>query len=94
MILKLLKQKGVLSEGEYQAAVASELNVAGLQRKIDQSVNQPPVFSAPSSAQKQLPETPESGPPPSPEAGKTSPGSDGAAAQPGAPPEQTLPEKR
>jgi monofunctional biosynthetic peptidoglycan transglycosylase len=97
MILKLLKQKGVLSEGEYQAAMASELNIAGLQRKVDQSVNQPPVFSAPSSAQKQLSETPGSVPSPAPEAGKASSGSsgsDGAAAQPGSPPEQTLPEKR
>ena len=41
MILKLLKQRGVLGEGEYQAAMASELNIAGLQRKVDQSVNQP-----------------------------------------------------
>ena len=53
MILKLLKQKGVLSEGEYQAAMASELNIAGMQRKVDQSVEMPPVFTAPSSVQKE-----------------------------------------
>lgn len=96
MILKLLKQKGVLSEGEYQAAMASELNIAGLQRKVDQSVNQPPVFSSPSSAQLQVPENPDTSPLPSPEAGKAAsenPGSDGAAAQPVSPLEQTLPEK-
>jgi len=50
MILKLLRKNGVLGEGEYQAAMASELNIAGLQRKVDQSVNQPPVFSSSSSA--------------------------------------------
>ena len=51
MILRLLRQKGVLSEAEYQTALASELNIAGLQRKVDQSVNQPPVFASPTSAQ-------------------------------------------
>jgi len=56
MILRLLRQRGVLSEGEYQAAVASELNIAGLQRKVDQSVNQPPVFSSPSSAHQAAPD--------------------------------------
>jgi len=50
MILRLLKQKGVLSEGEYQAALGSELNIAGLQKKVDQSVSAPPVFTAPSSS--------------------------------------------
>jgi monofunctional biosynthetic peptidoglycan transglycosylase len=53
MILRLLKQKGVLSEGEYQAALASELNIAGLQRKVDQSVSVPPVFTSPSSAKRE-----------------------------------------
>jgi membrane peptidoglycan carboxypeptidase len=50
MILRLLKQKGVLSEGEYQAALGSELNIAGLQKKVDQSVSAPPVFASPSSS--------------------------------------------
>ena len=50
MILKLLRKRGVLAEDEYQAAMASELNIAGLQRKVDQSVNQPPVFASPSSS--------------------------------------------
>lgn len=54
MILRLLRKRGVLSEGEYQAAIASELNIAGLQRKVDQSVSAPPVFAAPSSAQQDL----------------------------------------
>jgi len=50
MILRLLRQKGVLSEGEYQTALATELNIAGLQRKVDQSVSTPPVFTSSSSA--------------------------------------------
>jgi monofunctional glycosyltransferase len=53
MILRLLRQRGVLGEGEYQAAMASELNIAGLQRKVDLSVNQPPVFTSPSSAKQE-----------------------------------------
>lgn len=50
MILKLLRQNGVLSEAEYQTALASELNIAGMQKKVDTSVTLPPVFSAVSSA--------------------------------------------
>jgi monofunctional biosynthetic peptidoglycan transglycosylase len=52
MILRLLRQNGVLGETEYQAALASELNIAGMQRKVDQSENQPPVFASASSAQR------------------------------------------
>ena len=59
MILKLLRKNGVLGENEYQAALASELNIAGLQRKVDQSVSQPPVFSSSSSARLQTQERPE-----------------------------------
>jgi len=54
MILKLLRKRGVLDEGEYQAAMAAELNIAGLQRKVDQSVNQPPVFASPSSSRSDM----------------------------------------
>jgi len=50
MILKLLRQSGVLSEGEYQTALASELNIAGMQKKVDTSVTMPPLFGAVSSA--------------------------------------------
>jgi monofunctional biosynthetic peptidoglycan transglycosylase len=53
MILKLLRKNGVLGESEYQAALASELNIAGLQRKVDQSVSQPTVFTSPTSARKE-----------------------------------------
>lgn len=96
MILKLLKQKGVLSEGEYQAAMASELNIAGMQRKVDQSVEMPPVFTSPSSSQQSAPDKPEITPTaPSAEDTSTS-GShsgDGSATQPAPSAEQTLPEK-
>jgi monofunctional biosynthetic peptidoglycan transglycosylase len=53
MILRLLHQKGVLGEGEYQAALAEQPNIAGLQRKVDQSISTPPVFASPSSATKE-----------------------------------------
>ncbi len=62
MILRLLRQKGVLSEGEYQAAMASGLNIAGLQRKVDQSVSVAPVFDSTTSAQLPLPEKPDTNP--------------------------------
>lgn len=50
MILKLLRQKGVLSEAEYQTALASDLNIAGMQKKVDTSVATPPTFAPLSSA--------------------------------------------
>jgi monofunctional biosynthetic peptidoglycan transglycosylase len=96
MILRLLKQRGVLGEGEYQTALSSELNIAGLQRKVDQSVNQLPVFSPQSSAQQLVPERPDASQDPPSNAGKQVPGSqggDGAEAQPAQPPENALPEK-
>jgi len=37
MILRLLRQKGVLSEGEYRQALAETPNVSGMQRKVDNS---------------------------------------------------------
>lgn len=58
MILKLLRQKGVLAEGEYQAALAEQPNIAGMQRKVEQSIATPPVFSSPSSARKEAVEEP------------------------------------
>lgn len=62
MILKLMRQKGVLGEAEYQAALASELNIAGLQRKVDQNIALPPVFTSPSSARKEAAPSSETGP--------------------------------
>jgi monofunctional biosynthetic peptidoglycan transglycosylase len=58
MILKLLHQKGVLSEGEYRAALAQQPNIAGMQRKVDKSIAAPPVFTAPSSARNEPAEQP------------------------------------
>jgi monofunctional glycosyltransferase len=58
MILKLLHQRGVLGEGEYQSALASELNIAGLQKKVDLSVSAPPVFALPSSSRSQTGDIP------------------------------------
>ncbi|NVN89100.1 MAG: monofunctional biosynthetic peptidoglycan transglycosylase [Desulfuromonadales bacterium] len=53
MIVKLMRQKGVLDEGEFRSALAEQPNVAGMQRKVDQNIAQPPVFSSPSSARKE-----------------------------------------
>jgi monofunctional biosynthetic peptidoglycan transglycosylase len=50
MILKLLRQKGVLAEEEYQAALQQSPNVGRLQLKVDKIISEPSVFSAPSSA--------------------------------------------
>ena len=82
MILRLLRQRGVLSEGEYQSAIASELNIAGLQRKVDQSVSQPPAFSPASSARQTAPDRPDNGPDSTAKPPPGDQGSDGAAAQP------------
>ena len=53
MILRLLRQKGVLGEGEYQAALAQSPNIAGMQRKVDELISTPPVFTSPSSSRKE-----------------------------------------
>lgn len=46
MILKLLRNKGVLSEAEYQVALAEIPNINRMQKKIDTSISQPiPVFN-------------------------------------------------
>jgi monofunctional biosynthetic peptidoglycan transglycosylase len=37
MLLRLLRQKGVLSEAEYRQALAETPNISGMQRKVDQS---------------------------------------------------------
>jgi monofunctional biosynthetic peptidoglycan transglycosylase len=44
MILKLLRRKGVLSEGEYRTALAQQPNIAGLQRKVDESLQKEELF--------------------------------------------------
>lgn len=50
MILKLLRSKNVLSEEEYAAAVAAAPNINGMQRKVDESINQGERFANLSSA--------------------------------------------
>jgi len=44
MILKLLRKRGVLSEDEYQRALAETPNIAGLQRKVDESIKKGEAF--------------------------------------------------
>jgi monofunctional biosynthetic peptidoglycan transglycosylase len=58
MILRLLHQKGVLGEGEYQAALAQSPNIAGMQRKVDELISTPPVFTSPSSSRQEMVEKP------------------------------------
>src|SRR6266581_5030229 len=52
MILRLLRQKGVLGEAEYQAALAQSPNIGRMQQKIDEVISTPPTFTSPSSARK------------------------------------------
>ncbi len=52
MILRLLRQNGVLGEAEYQTALAESPNVGRLQKKVDELISTPPVFASPSSASK------------------------------------------
>jgi len=52
MILRLLRRKGVLSESEYQEALAQSPNVGRLQQKVDDSIRKEAVFASSSSAQK------------------------------------------
>ncbi|MDD2310487.1 MAG: transglycosylase domain-containing protein [Desulfuromonadaceae bacterium] len=58
MILRLMRQKGVLDAGEYQAALAESPNVGGMQKKVDEVINTPPVFEALSSAKQEPAEDP------------------------------------
>ncbi len=53
MILRLLRQKGVLDAGEYQTALAESPNVGRLQKKVDKVISTPPVFTEPSSAKQE-----------------------------------------
>jgi len=50
MILKLLRSKGVLSEGEYRIALGEAPNIAGLQRKVEESIKREESFKPLSSA--------------------------------------------
>lgn len=53
MILKLLKNKGVLSEDEYAAAVTAVPNISGLQLKVEKSISQSLPLENLSSARKE-----------------------------------------
>ncbi len=44
LILKLMHMKGVLSDEEYQSALAETPNIAGLQRKVDESIRKEETF--------------------------------------------------
>ncbi len=61
MILRLLKKKGILTEGEYRLALAEEPNISGMQKKVDESIQQAEVFANMSGAIILTPETPETG---------------------------------
>jgi len=50
MILGLMRKKGVLSEEEYQAALREIPNIAGMQRKVERAIQQPPILEQASSA--------------------------------------------
>jgi monofunctional biosynthetic peptidoglycan transglycosylase len=50
LILRLMRQRAVISEEEYQVAMAAQPNIAGMQRKIDMVTSAPPVFTSTSSA--------------------------------------------
>lgn len=50
LILRLLRRKGVLTEGEYRSALAEQPNIAGLQRKVDRSIEKEETFDNMSSA--------------------------------------------
>jgi len=96
MILRLLRNKGVLSAGEYQQAMGQEPNIAGLQRKVDQSIEkveavfenftgaagpQEPVPAPASEGESPSREAPAATPSPEP-AGAVPAGEGGAAAPP------------
>lgn len=50
MILRKLRGAGVISAEEFLTALATAPNIAGLQRKIDAAIQQPPVMKALSSS--------------------------------------------
>ena len=98
LILKLLRQKGVLDENEYQAALAQSPNVGRLQQKVDESIRKETVFTSISSAQKPTVAPSDgyllTGPSDASKPPATEPPLDGGTVpEPTQPPEQ-LPEKR
>jgi len=79
MILKLLANKGVLSQAEYQVALAETPNVGRMQKKVDESIKKVEVMANLSSVRAAQP--PEAG-----EKEQNPPGA-GEPGQPGAPPQ-------
>jgi len=61
MILRLLANKGVLSQGEYQAALAEMPNVGRLQKKVDQSIKEVAVLTNMTGARAAQPAAPAPG---------------------------------
>jgi monofunctional biosynthetic peptidoglycan transglycosylase len=93
MILGLLRRKGVLAEGEYRQALAEMPNIAGLQRKVEESIAtqavQPPMSSA--TVAPQAAPAPEAQEPPPPAGEKEPLGPEPAASTP---PAAGAPEQR
>lgn len=96
MILRLLANKGVLSQAEYQTALAESPNVGRLQKKVDESIKTVEVMTNMSSARAAEPAAPAGGPgdqqapaeagtPPAPAPGGTAPQESGAPAASPAP---------
>ncbi|MCM0081019.1 transglycosylase domain-containing protein [Geomonas sp. Red32] len=89
MILRLLAEKGVLSQGEYQAALNEIPNLGRMQKKVDESIKQVEVMKNISSAR--LPEAAE----PKPEGGGTAGEEPKEGVQDkGAPPQPPAPEQQ
>ena len=58
MILRLLRQKGALDATEYSVALAESPNVGRMQKKVDEIISTPPVFTEMSSARQESEEVP------------------------------------
>lgn len=94
LILKLLRRKGVLTEGEYRAALAEQPNIAGLQSKVDRSIEREETFDNMSGAVmpgEQTPESPELPVEGRPADGAESAEPEGNPPQPGQTPAETPP---
>ena len=59
MILKLLKNKGILTRDEYRLALATAPNISGLQKKVDETIQKVEVFDNISGAVDAGSDTPE-----------------------------------
>lgn len=98
MILRLMKKKGILTEGEYRVALAEQPNITGMQKKVDESIQKAEVFTNMSGAIVLTPDTPGPGedsgmengenPPPSPPEQSESPENQEPAPEPPQPENQ------